>query len=216
MSKPRGIIILAIIILFQCAVPFGMSGIERYQINQFEEKGKEVKILVDTVEYCDNRVWCYFDAFYNDARYIVLYERDDGYYVLASSSEKPGVDTYVTKSYYSDSPGFVYDVDKVLDDGDYTFLCNKDLYNKEHETDNIKHGIVEGPPTQAELVLKVYKGRYEIENIYIDGMTVEEVIEKAANGVYDLNRYFFYFYDSDEDYDDDLEEILTESVEEYE
>ncbi|MGN0526639.1 MAG: hypothetical protein ACI4IF_04320 [Acutalibacteraceae bacterium] len=212
MNKTLGKIILAVIILSQFVVSFGMSGIERYRINQLEEKGKEVKILVDTVEYCDNRVWCYCDGFYDDAEYMELYETDNGYYKFASSSKKPEIDTYITPFYFN-STGIYYEVDEVLDDGNYTVL-----YNKENEIENIKHGNSEGPQTQAELVMKVHKGCYKIENIYIDGMTVKEVMEKAANGVYDLERYFYYYYSddyySDEDYDGNLDESLTETVEE--
>ncbi|MGN0526638.1 MAG: hypothetical protein ACI4IF_04315 [Acutalibacteraceae bacterium] len=201
MNKTLGKIILAIIILSQFVVSFGMSGIERYQINQLEEKGKEVKILLRTVEYCDGEVRC-TDGTYSGSEFIVFCKSDNGYYECSGSYEKPRTDTYINRSFdsdYSESDyfdfdyfdsdliGFVYDVDEVLYDVDY-----KILYDKNNEFNNINFGCCEGPQTQAELVMKIYKGRYIIENIYINGITVEEVLEKASNGEIDLSRYNYY------------------------
>ena len=77
-----------------------------------------------------------------------------------------------------------YDID--IEDVD---SLPRDLYSKEYEKTNIMEGYCDGPQTEAYAILKVYKNRCKVVGVYIDGLKLEEVLEKYKNGEMDLNRY---------------------------
>ncbi|MGN0526640.1 MAG: hypothetical protein ACI4IF_04325 [Acutalibacteraceae bacterium] len=219
MNKSRGIIILAIIIAVQFLVPFGALEIQQYQIKKFDEEAQEVKFFVSSVEYCDSEVVCVYDEssyddwlyyFDEDYRsYIEFTESHDGYYECSTSEEKPKSDLYLKKTSDFNLGHIVYPVDDYFYDYYYDLL-----YDKENERLNIENGLYEGPETEAYITLKIHNGNCKVTGVYVDGVSVEELLEKAENGEINFDRYDYNAYDSYEDYDGNLDESLTETVEE--
>lgn len=213
MNKSRGIIILAIIFAVQFSVPFGALKIQQYQIKEFDKEAQEIKVLLSSVEYTVEEVFCVYDqscyeeriSCYDSYGYIEFTESNDGYYDCSNSEEKPKTDLYLKETEDFTSGYIVYPVDDYFYDHYYDLL-----YDKENERLNIENGLYEGPETEAYITLKIHNGKYKVTGVYVDGVAVEELLEKSENGEINFDRY-----DSYEEYDDDLDETLTESAEEY-
>ncbi|MGN1315927.1 MAG: hypothetical protein ACI4VW_02600 [Acutalibacteraceae bacterium] len=226
MNKTRGKIFLSIIIAVQLLVPLIMVILTQYQENQLEQKGEEIKLVVDYVEFFYDdfenpkptiRVGSNeFDSsmnYYDDPGYVFFEKGEDGYAFCVATANKPETDIYLRQNdYYWDQ--LVYDYEYEVADADY---IPWDLYSKENEKSNIVNGRCEGPQTEAYAILKVYKNRCKVVDVYIDGLKVEEVLEKYENGEIDLSRYDYNFFDDydeydSEDYYDDTEEYYDEDV----
>ena len=225
MKNKKGTIILSIILAVQFIIPLGVWGYENYKRKELEEKGQEVKLLVDSV-FCDHRGIVFrSDAleelmYADDNLYITFSNNENGFSEPTETSGLPVNDLYISAnrlySWYSEDWGFKYESEaKDLYD-DYGY---QELYNRGVEKANINHGFCEGPETQACAILKIYKNRFMVENIYIDGMPVNTVIEKYNNNEFDVSRYeHYYSYDYDKDYeiyyDDEIEDYYKEYYDE--
>lgn len=231
MKNKKGTIILSIILAVQFIIPLSVWGYETYKNKELEEKGQEVKVLVDSV-FCDHRGIIFrVDAleelmYENDNLYIAFENNENGFSEFKEISGLPVNDLYISSnrlySWYSEDWGFKYESEaKDLYD-DYGY---QELYDRGVEKANINHGFCEGPGTQAYAVLKIYKNRFMVEDIYIDGMSVDTVIEKEMNNEWDTSRYeehyinengAYIYYDSGdyykEYYDEELDEYVTEPV----
>ncbi len=229
MKNKKGAIILSIILAVQFIIPLGVWGYETYKNKELEEKGQEVKILVDTVFYDERGVVFRIDTLEelihaSDSNYIVFKNNESGFSEFAEISDFPKTDLYISEnrlySWYSEDWGFKYKIETTSSDYDYGYI---NLYDREIEQANIKHSFCEGPETQAYAVFKVYKNRFKVVNVYIDGVPVNEVIEKYMNNEWDTSRYEEKYYDDiyyddeiedyyKEYYDEELEEYVTEPV----
>ena len=56
MKNKKGTIILSIILAVQFIIPLGVWGYETFKNKELEEKGQEVKLLVDYVNYDENQI----------------------------------------------------------------------------------------------------------------------------------------------------------------
>lgn len=218
MNKNKGMIILSIILAVQFIIPLSVWGFETYKQHELDEKGQEVKLLVDWVSYDENRVeignYLLESITYgNEDKFVVFETKEDGFEIPAVT-EAPESDIYVSvnrlKSWYNENWCFYYksEVTKAQDKFDYYRL-----YDKENESDNIRNGKCDGPETEAYVVFKVYKNRFKAVNVYIDGKPVDTVIEEYNNNQFDVERYEYDMFDSFEDhYDEEIEEDITAAV----
>ncbi len=223
MKNKKETIILSIILAVQFIIPLSVWGYETHKIKELEEKGHEIKMLVDYVDYDESRIEFQvvetegvlgYD--YNE-NYIVFQNSDNGFYTCVASETIPDTDLYISNKslyrWYKQDWCFKYEseVTKAQDEYDYY-----QLYNKSNEYSNIVRGKCEGPETQAYVVFKIYKNRFKVVNVYIDGMPVDTVIEKYNNYEWDNSRYEYLdveIYDYYEEfYDEELDEYVTEPV----
>lgn len=225
MKNKKGTIILSIILAVQFIIPLGVWGYETYKSKELDKKGQEVKILVDTVFYDERGVVFRNDALEelihsSDSNYIVFENNENGFSTPTETSGLPANDLYISEnrlySWYSEDWGFKYKLETADSEYDYGYV---ELYDRGIEQANIKHGFCEGPETQAYAVFKIYKNRFKVVNVYIDGMPVDTVIEKYNNNEFDVSRYeHYYSYDYDKDYeiyyDDEIEDYYKEYYDE--
>lgn len=225
MKNKNGTIILSIILAVQFIIPLGVWGYETYMNKQLEDKGQEVKVLVDSV-FCDHRGVVFriddleelIDS--SDCNYIVFENNENGFSTPTEISGLPANDLYIGEnrlySWYSEEWGFKYENEGISLYEKYGYV---ELYNRGIEQANIKHGFCESSETQAYAVFKIYKNRFKVVNVYIDGMPVDTVIEKYNNSEFDTSRYeHYYSYDYDKDYeiyyDDEIEDYYKEYYDE--
>ena len=225
MKNKKGTIILSIILAVQFIIPLGVWGYETYKSKELDKKGQEVKILVDTVFYDERGVVFRNDALEeiihsSDSNYIIFENDENGFSEFKEISGLPANDLYISEnrlySWYSEDWGFKYKLETADSEYDYGYI---ELYDRGIEQANIKHGFCEGPETQAYAVFKIYKNRFKVVNVYIDGMPVDTVIEKYNNNEFDISRYeHYYSYDYDKDYeiyyDDEIEDYYKEYYDE--
>ncbi len=225
MKNKKGTIILSMILAVQFIIPLGVWGYETYKSKELDKKGQEVKLIVDTVFYDDRGVVFRIDALEeiihsSDSNYIVFENNENGFSDFKEISGLPENDLYISEnrlySWYSEDWGFKYKLETPNSEYDYGYI---DLYDRDVEQANIKHGFCEAPETQAYAVFKIYKNRFKVVNVYIDGMPVDTVVEKYNNNEFDVSRYeHYYTYDYGEDYeiyyDDEIEDYYKEYYDE--
>lgn len=225
MKNKNGTIILSIILAVQFIIPLGVWGYETYKNKELEEKGQEVKILVNRVNQDEHIIEFHIsnesDILYGDNKYIVFENSENGFSTPKTLESLPATDLYVSQnklySWYHDNWCFEYEseITKAQDEYDYF-----ELYDREIEKENITLGNCEGPETQAYAVFKVYKNRFKVVNVYIEGIPIDTVIEKYNNNEWDNSRYEYQYeyeyFDKDEEiyeyYDEELDEYVTEPV----
>ena len=187
MKNKKGTIILSIILAVQFVIPLSVWGYETYKNKELEEKGQEVKILIDKVFYDDRGIVFRVDALQNiiydrSMEYIVFESDEKDFSTFKEVSGRPQTDLYISAnrlySWYSEDWGFKYEIQNQESEYDYGYTS---LYDRNIEQANINQGFCDGTETQAYAVFKVYKNRFKVVNIYIDGMSVEEVVEKYNN-----------------------------------
>ncbi len=219
MKNKKGTMILSIILAVQFIIPLSVWGYETYKNKELEEKGYEVKLLVDSV-FCDHRgiIFRNYDLeelmYADDNMYIAFVNNENGFSEPTEVSGLPSNDMYISQnrlySWYSEDWGFKYKSETTNLYEDYGY---QELYNRGIEQANINHGFCEGPETQAYAVFKIYKNRFKVVDVYIDGMPVDEVIEKHMNNEWDTSRYEEKYYD-DIYYDDEIEDYYKEYYDE--
>ncbi len=225
MKNKNGTIILSIILAIQFIIPLGVWGYETYKNKELEEKGQEVKLIVDTVFYDDRGIIFRIDDLEelihsSDSNYIVFENNGNGFSEFKEFSGLPANDLYISEnrlySWYSEEWGFKYKIEAPDSEYDYGYT---NLYDRDVEQANINHGFCEGPETEAYAVFKIYKNRFKVVKVYIDEMPVETVVEKYNSGEYGTSRYeHYYSYDYDKDYeiyyDDEIEDYYKEYYDE--
>lgn len=223
MKNKKGTIILSIILAVQFIIPLGVWGYETYKNKELEEKGQEVKVLVDWANYDEQRVVFNIDVLeellYSDDAYIVFQNDESGFSKPKSVNDVTNIDLYIDVnemySWYCQDWCFRYETEITRAQDEYDYF---ELYDRETERNNIYHGFCEGPETQAYAVFKIYKNRFKVVDVYIDGMPVDTVIEKYNNNEWDNSRYEYHdkeveIYDYyDEYYDEELGEYVTEAT----
>ena len=236
MKNKKGTIILSIILAVQFLIPLSVWSYGTYKNKELEEKGQEIKVLVDFAYFNEGVVefesFTLREALFNDeTKYIAFENNGENFSTVIEAKEKPETDIYVSSkrlySWYSEEWYFIYESDvtkKAQDEYDWYRLYDRDI-----EKANISHGFCEGPETQAYAIFKVYKNRFKVVNIYIDGMPVDEVVEKYNSDEWDNSRYdehygdgedYEFYYDEEskdyckEYYDEELDEFYKEYYDE--
>lgn len=139
------------------------------------------------------------------AKVVVFEKGEDGYSFCAVKEKNPETDIYLRQNNY-DLRQLTYDID--IEDVD---SLPQDLYSKEYEKTNIMEGYCDGPQTEAYAILKVYKNRCKVVGVYIDGLKLEDVLEKYRNGEMDSSRYEWHS-EFDDWYDEEDTESFTDPV----
>ncbi len=200
MNKNKGMIILSIILAVQFIIPLSVWAYETYKNNELEEKGQEVKLLVDWVHYDEHHIEFGSGVlesvvYSNDNKFVVFETKENGFEIPVET-DSPETDLYISVnslySLYRENWCFVYESETTKAQYEYDFY---QLYNKENESENIKNGAFEGPETQAYVVFKVYKNRLKVVSVYIDGAPVDKVIEEYNSNQYDVERYEYNDYE---------------------
>lgn len=228
MKNKKSAIILSVIMAIQFILPLSIWGIEKYKNNQLDEKGQEIKLLIDRVYFDERGVIFRIDALEDiiskkGMEHIVFENSQKDFSEFKEISSFPASDLYISKnrlySLYSEDWGFKYEIEAAESEYDYGYV---ELFDREVEQANIKHGFCDEPETQAYAVFKIYKNRFTVVGVYINEMPVEEVIEKYNNHEWNTSRYEVYtvkengvhiYYDSGEYYkeyyDYEKEEYVT-------
>ena len=224
MKNKKGMIILSIILAVQLMIPLGVWGYETYKNKELEEKGQEIKIFVDRVNYDEHIIEFHIsneaDILYGDNKYIVFEDSEDGFSTLKTVENIPTTDLYITQnklySWYHSNWCFEYESEITKEQDGYDYFV---LYDREIEKENITLGNCEGPETVAYAIFKVYKNRFKVDNVYIDGLPVDTVIEMHNNNEWDNSRYEYQYvkgiyedYEIYEYYDEEIEEYVTAPV----
>lgn len=213
MNKNKGMIFISIILAVQFIIPLSVWAYETYKNNELEEKGQEIKLLVDWVHYNEHKVEFGSNVlesvvYSNDNKFVVFETKENGFEIPVVT-DSPETDLYISVnrlySLYRENWCFVYESEATKAQDEYDFYR---LYDKEIESENIRYGLCEGPETQAYVVFKVYKNRLKVVNVYIDGTPVDTVIEEYNSNQYDVERYeyndyeYYSYYDETETYTD--------------
>ena len=136
MKNKKGTIILSIILAVQFIIPLGVWGYETYKSKELDEKGEEIKLLVDTVFYDERGVVFRNDALEeiihsSDSNYIVFENNENGFSTPTEISGLPANDLYISEnrlySWYSEDWGFKYESEAkdLYDDYGYQELYNR-------------------------------------------------------------------------------------------
>ena len=154
-------------------------------MEEFNANYKEINIYIDGV-------YCYEDSFGIYSNGLNSYDFSKNYVVF--NEVEPGfyrwekTDEKPENNIYVDLNEKVSDIDK---------------------------NHCEGPETKAYMVLKVYNGIFEIKEVYINSIPLDEYYYKAQNDEIDIARYDYYignehYDDYYEYYDEELDEYVTE------
>lgn len=203
MNKKYGKIVLALILAVQIMTPFSIMTAEKMQEARLQKYGKEIKLQLESVSYDGTFVTVECDGiddamcFDYDAGYVGFQERDNGYYDCVVLNEEPTDGIYLKQRKDKIWRYLEYEIEMQNEIG----YCFWELYDALNEEENINNGKCQGPATQAYMLLRVYKNKYKCEGVFIDGVKVEEIVEKYYNDEIDLSRYqsnYDYIYDGKE------------------
>lgn len=223
MKNKKGTIILSVILAVQFIIPLSVWSYETYKNKELEEKGQEIKVLVDYASYDEQRVEFEINAlseimYAHDMAYITFENNNTDFATIKAVENKPETDLYISPErlyiWYKEGWCFKYESDITKAQNEYDYY---QLYDEGNESQNITIGYCEGPETQAYAIFKVYKNRFKVVNVYIDGMPVDTVIEMYNNNEWDNSRYEYQYgsgdykdYEIYEYYDEELGEYVTE------
>jgi hypothetical protein len=208
MFKRHGKTILIIVIVIQLTLPFWFLAYQANINKHLNESVSLVKLNLNSVDfyndtYDENEICItvdFYELFQTDelheSDYVTFEASINGEYSVATPSKTPKNDCYININslYELEYYEFAYQ-NEFLKDTEYLAL-----YNKENELKNVASGISNGSLTEAYVILKVYKDHFQVEEIYIDGYTLDEFVELYSKGEKDVARYEYFYYDSFEDY----------------
>ena len=160
MRKNLATIILVLSIILQLSVPVGMIAYSKNIEGALPEHGKEFKVKVDVRNIYEGSIDYDVDGYYNwyDLGYYVTVKEDnDGYADLFSDvgKSKPETDDYIRVT----------------------------MDNKAKLADfNIDYDMIAWRVNEksAYIIIKVYKGEFEVLNLYMDGIPAEEWFKNAT------------------------------------
>ncbi len=208
MNKKIRKILLVVLCIIQIFAVGAMLIYQQASGDKFKEKGVLVTVAVDLIWYDESGLQAELNvedihpmAIPGD-NYLVFEnvenQRFSQYY---TSRTKPEHDVYITHRE-------VYNLNNVLID-ENTEIGEEygwwSIYDHQSEINNIYNGYCEGPETEAYALIRVYKGEFQLEEIYIAGYPIEEYAELCIEGKIDLSRY-------DYNYDSSLYEIYGDII----
>lgn len=226
MNKKYGKILLIIIIVFQLAVPTTFLTVKMVRKKAVNEYGKDIKVSVEAISFDENTIYIEseelgeLDVDYG-FKYTVFREGEDGYFSVSPTDEKPKDGVYLNTGSYSGWSWYCIPYRNSGINEEYLELENVgylNIYNSYIEEENILNGSIEGPLTEAYMIIRIYKNEFEIKEVYVGGVTLKEFVDKTKTGEIDPNRFEYlyddyYYYDEwDEEVTDYTEEDVTESV----
>ncbi len=218
MKNKKMTLFLVVIILIQLCVPVTMLINYSVRTKEFNENYQEINVLIDGV-YCNENSYTIYSNGISDLytqKYVVFEMVEDGFYRWKKTNEKPENNIYVTNYYTDEDIGYIEYKENDMPDGyDFYDMYYVNLYDKAQEVENIDKNHCEGPETKAYMVLKVYNGIFEIKEVYINSIPLDEYYYKVQNDEIDIARYDYYignehYYDYYEYYDEEIGEYVTE------
>ncbi len=213
MNKKYGKILLIMIIIVQLAVPVTLFVTKQVIKNNLQEYGKDIKVPVSSIYYDGTYVYVISEELSmldcaHEYKYVTFNEGADGYHHGTRTEEKPSDGAYLKYRTYGDWSWYsipyknsgLFDEDHEL----YGEFC--DIFDTEAEKENILNGRIEGPNTQAYMILRIYKGEYEIKEVNVGGMALKEFFNKTESGEIDASRFEYHYEYEDYDYYDEWDE----------
>lgn len=160
MRKNLTIIILVLAIILQLSVPVGMIAYSKSIEGALPEYGKEFKVKVDVKNIYEGSVDYDVDGYYNwyNLGYYATVKADnDGYAHMFADvgKSKPKTTDYIRIT-----------MDNKAKLADFSIDADITSWRVEEE--------------YAYIVIKVYKGEFEVLNLYMDGIPAEEWFENAT------------------------------------
>ncbi len=184
-----------------------------YGINNeihFDDRAQEIKVSIANISYSNVMVYdedCsenelhitlsdydFYDTYdYNPGGYYVFEEKENGIYDLAFQKTRP-TNTHLfisTKNgeygidfYREVKPENLSKFKKMIDGGhiDQIYLYSYTPYVFDEYDYSVQ---ITEPPTEAYAILKVYNGKYELKDVYLDGLQIEQYLENLSNGTVD-------------------------------
>ena len=144
MKNKNGTIILSIILAVQFIIPLSVWSYETYKNKELEEKGQEVKVLIDYAIYDENRVEfevrALSEAMYSgeEVNYIAFENDGNGFSTIKEAPNKPETDFYIKSeklySWYREDWCLKYKSDVTMAQDEYDYY---EMYNKSNESENI-------------------------------------------------------------------------------
>ena len=158
MLKKLMLPIMIVSIVIQLLVPVGMMGFGNKKEEDFHKYGKEFKVQVDVDGIYGGALsynLVYYDL-YRIGWYATINEDAEGYSAFSGiQKEKPDTDDYIRITWENKGKFVLFDVDSELE---ATRIHEKSAY----------------------IVVKVYKGEFEVLDLYMDGVQADEWLEKAV------------------------------------
>lgn len=218
MNKKYGKVLLIVIIVFQLAFPITFFTTKMVRKKAVNDYGKDIKVSVQSMYFEDNCVYVSSAALGEiDScihKYLTFEERADGFFYTTPTDEKTGDGVYVNAGAYGGWSwhSIPYRNSGIIEDEVYFYT----IYDLEMEKENIAKGYVSGPTTEAYMIIRVYKGEFEIKDVYVGGVTLKEYVEKFETGEIDPERFEYMYEDYNDDYYyyDDYDEDVTDYTEE--
>lgn len=218
MKNKKMIIFLVIIIIVQLTVPVTMLVNYKIKTDEFNANYQEITVLIDGV-YCYEDSFCIFsngiNGYGSAKNYVVFNEVEPGFYRWERTDEKPESKIYVALNGKTSDFGYLdYRKNDMPEGYDFYGMDYVNLYDKAQERENIEKNYCDGPETMAYMVLKVYNGVFEIKEVYINSIPLDEYYYKAQNGETDVER-FDYIYRDEYDYETKYYEYYDEELGEF-
>ncbi len=209
----KGNKIFALILALQLIFPLVLCAKGINNEIHFDERAKEIKVKVSSVSFIigtpQDEVYVFVkDNTYDTDEYIEggyfsFEETNEGYCNVVHTRHKPKTNVFIADKvggyglywYHkikTDKISFIADL--VNGENEY-WLSSVDIYSDEvvETTDYDEYEYCDSvtitePPTEAYAIFKVYNGKYEIKEVYIDGLQIDEFIENLANGTPDRQK----------------------------
>ena len=101
MKNKKSTIILSIILAVQFIIPLSVWSYEAYKNKELEEKGQEIKVLVDFAHFDEGAVefesFTLKEALFNhETKYIAFENNGEAFSTVIEAKEKPETDIYVS------------------------------------------------------------------------------------------------------------------------
>ncbi len=192
--------LLIIVFAIQLIFPVVLCGLNVLRQADFEKNADEIKVKIDAIEYMyDDSVDVVLlgEGDYTSGDSFIFVEDTDGFYKMRYDYSGRGGHLFIKEvGNGMNRYGFEYKMNK--NERSYAeSLYNINVYSREIEQKLIEFKYIEGPATDAYMVLKLRNGVYEIKEIYIDGVSFEEFLERVENDEFDINRFDYSSYDYD-------------------
>ena len=207
MFKRHGKTILIIVIVIQLTLPFWFLAYQANINKHLNESASLVKLNLNSVEFSNtfdeseiSIMVDFYELYRNydiyESEYVTFKSSANGEYSVATPVNTPENSCYINRNslYELEYYGYTYE-NELLNDVEYLTL-----YNKENELRNVANGNSTGTLTEAYVILKVYKNHFQVEEIYIDGYTLDEFVELYSQGEKDVSRYDFFYKNGFDDY----------------
>lgn len=175
MRNKKGIIILIAVMFIQLLIPVGMIAYRNNEKDTALETGEKYLFRIEYLYYMDGCIT--FDiknAYKIDTRYAAVEKGEDGYAVITASKSRPKGENYIRSSVDTDFSFPEY----IINTETYE---NLDFVQFTNGTVSVNYETYLNSYENIYLEAYVYKGEVSVNEIYIDGEKIEDVLEELNN-----------------------------------